>query len=217
MTEENKEQKNEEVKKEITPPTDSIPSKTESSKKDKKETPKVTLDRTYTIPLKKAFLKAPRHERARIAVREIKRFLARNMKIRDRDLDKIKLDTYFNNHIWSRGKTNPPTKVKVQASKIDGIVRVNFLEIPESVKFTKAKNDRRHIKSDQKPVIKSTDKPSDEEKKTDEEKKDEKEKEQSVAELREKQQEQKAKAEKHTAKVSKDKSATSQRQVLSRH
>ena len=177
-----------------------------------------SLERIYTIPLKRAYLKAPRHERARIAIREIKRFLVRHMKIRDRDLDKIKLDTYFNNFVWKRGKYNPPSKIKVLATKKDDFVIVNFVDVPESIKFSKARHEKRHKTSEEKskPIqtIKEQDKESE---KTEAKEIDEKEKQQSTAQAKEKIAEAQAKTEKHMAKVSKDKSSTKQRQVLSRH
>ena len=139
------------------------------------------------------------------------------MKIRDRDLDKIKLDTYFNNFVWKRGKFNPPSKIKLKASKVDGIVKVDFVDVPESIKFSKIRNEKRHKTSEERKVSAAEKiKPSEEEK-TQEEIKDEKEKQQATAQANEAQLEKQAKAEKHMAKVSKDKSSTKQRQVFSRH
>ena len=158
-----------------------------------------TLEREYVIPLRKAFLKAPQYERARIAIRTIRRFIAKHMKIPDRDLSKVKLDVYFNNELWFRGRRKPPAKVKVKAVKENDIVRVGFVEIPEHVKFLKAKVEKIHKKPElkkeepKKPEVKPEEKPI-------EAKIEEKEKEQAVAEQNLKDFEQKAKADKHITK-----------------
>ncbi|MAG38379.1 hypothetical protein CMI45_03270 [Candidatus Pacearchaeota archaeon] len=183
--------------------------------KEKQEAPKEKNERTYIIPLKKAYLKGRRYDRTRLAIREIRRFLVKHMKIRDRDLSKIKLDPYFNNEIWKRGKFSPPTKVKVKVIKTGDTVSVNFVDLPDSIKFAKAKNEKRHKAPEEKkaPEAPVEEKP---EEKTEEEKKEEKEKQASVADAAEKQAEKTAKAEKHAIQP-KSKPAASQRKVLSRH
>ncbi len=174
-------------------------------------------EKEFIIPLKRAYLKGRRYDRTRLAIREIKRFLVRHMKIRDRNLNKIKLDPYFNNHVWSRGKFNPPTKIKVKVSKKEDLIIVDFADIPDKIKFAKLRNQKNHQESkkpstkpeptEQTPVLE----------KTESEKIDEKEKQKATAEAKEKIAEKTAKTEKHMAKVSKDKSSTKKRQVLSRH
>lgn len=157
-----------------------------------------SLEREYVIPLRKACLKAPQYERGRIAIRTIRRFIAKHMKIPERDLTKVKLDVYFNNELWFRGRKKPPAKVKVKAVKENDIVKVNFVEIPERIKFLKAKAEKLH----KKPEIKEK-KPETEQKpeeKPEEKKIEEKEKEQAVAEQRLKETEQQVKAEKHLTK-----------------
>ena len=64
---------------------------------------KQTLERTYVIPLKKEWSKVPSYKRTRKAIVAIKEFIARHMRVYDRDLDKIKIDSYLNNEIWARG------------------------------------------------------------------------------------------------------------------
>jgi large subunit ribosomal protein L31e len=176
------------------------------------ETPKI--EREYVIPIRRAILKVPRYERTRIAIRTIKRFIAKHMKIPDRDLKKVKLDVFLNNEIWFRGRKNPPTKIKVKAIKQEDIVRVNFIQTPEYVKFLKPKVEKRHaeVKKPEKPAPVAPakdDKDSDkkEEKpdhkppeQTPKAKKEEQEKSKAVAEQREKQAQLAAKAQKHMAK-----------------
>lgn len=164
---------------------------------EKKESKK--LEREYIIPLRKKFLKAPRYDRSRKAVKAIKQFIAKHMKVEDRDLKKVKLDKYLNNEIWSRGMKKPPAKVKVKAIKEDGIVKVDFVEVPQKVKFARAKHEKLHKAPEKsKETPKAEEKP---EEKTEEEKKDEVEKEKAVEEQNIKQAEIQEKAQKHTIKA----------------
>lgn len=161
-----------------------------------------TLEREYVIPLRREWMKVARYKRTRRAVQEIKKFIARHMKVEDRDLSKVKLDVYLNNEIWFRGCKNPPAKVSVKAKKVDGIVEVTFVEEPDIVKFARAKHAKMHKAVEKKKVAeKKGDKAEDTAKKdeqTPEEKKTESEKEKSVEEANVKIAEQSAKAVKHT-------------------
>jgi large subunit ribosomal protein L31e len=90
------------------------PSMVEKNKKMAKETkPTEKIEREYTIPLRHRWKIVPTYKRANKAVKAIKEFLVRHMKIRDRDLDKIKVDKYLNEAIWARGIKHPPSKIKV--------------------------------------------------------------------------------------------------------
>jgi large subunit ribosomal protein L31e len=156
-----------------------------------------TIEREYVIPLRKHWLKAAKYKRARKAVKAIKQFIAKHMKVPDRDDSKVRLDVYLNNEIWFRGKQNPPAKVKVKAVKEGDIVRVGFAEMPEHIAFLRQKIEKRHTKAEKKVEIKHPEKT---EEKTEEQKTDEKEKEKAVALQHEKQLRQEAKAQKHTIK-----------------
>lgn len=157
---------------------------------------KQTLERTYVIPLKKEWSKVPSYKRTRKAIVAIKEFIAKHMKVYDRDLDKIKLDSYLNNEIWARGSRNAPTRVKVRAIKYKDIVHVTFADTPKHVGFIQSKHARHHKKSDKKSSAAEEKK----EEQTVEEKKVEQEKEKSAAIVKEKLAEQQTKAEKHTTK-----------------
>jgi large subunit ribosomal protein L31e len=164
------------------------------------EESKITLEREYVIPLRREFIKKPYYKRARRAAITVKQFIAKHMKVPERDLDKVKLDVYLNNEIWARGKSNPPAKVKVKATKKGDIVYVTFAEIPQSVKFAKAKSEKRHSSSE-----KSKEKPAEakpeEGTKTEAQKKDEAEKEKSTEIQHTKEIKQEITAEKHTTPV----------------
>lgn len=101
------------------------------------------LEREYTINLRRQVDKAPIYKRTPKAIRTIKEFLVRHMKIRDRDLRKIKLDRYLNEFLWARGIRNPQTRIKVKAIKEGEIVKVELAELPAKLKFKKLREERR--------------------------------------------------------------------------
>ena len=172
-------------------------------KKKEKSSEKIELDRVYVIPLKKEFQKVPRYKKAKKAVKAIKQFLAKHMKVEERDLKKIKVDIYLNNEIWFRGIRKPVSKIKVRAIKKGGIVYAELAEIPEAVQFKMNKD-----KKKKENAPKAKEKPKEEELPLDKEvkeeiafdKKDEMEKEKSVVEEGLKLQKEAAKEMKHESK-----------------
>lgn len=98
------------------------------------------LERTYTIPLDKQVSKVAYYKRAKKATKTVKEFLAKHMKVDNRDLDKVKISDDVNRAIWSRGIKNPPQKITVKATKDkDGIVRVEFAGLPKKFKVEEQK------------------------------------------------------------------------------
>jgi large subunit ribosomal protein L31e len=82
-----------------------------------------TTTRVYTINLGKAWI-SPEHKRTDRVVNMIREFAEKHMKSKE-----IKLDQDLNRQLWSRGKTNPPRKVRVKMVKEeDGIVTVSLYE-----------------------------------------------------------------------------------------
>ena len=82
----------------------------------------MAVERTYTIPLRREWLKAPRYRRAKKAVNAVKEFLIKHMKS-----DDILLGKYLNEEIWKDGMKNPPGKIKVNVLKDDkGVVRAEI-------------------------------------------------------------------------------------------
>ncbi|MHC1636068.1 MAG: 50S ribosomal protein L31e [Candidatus Methanospirareceae archaeon] len=65
----------------------------------------------YTIPLRKV-KRAPRWERSRKAMAEIRAFLKRHTKA-----DAVILDTAINEKVWERGSQKPPSKIRVRVKK----------------------------------------------------------------------------------------------------
>jgi large subunit ribosomal protein L31e len=82
-----------------------------------------TTTRVYTINLGKAWI-TPEHKRTDRVVNMIREFAQKHMKSNE-----IKLDQDLNRQLWSRGKTNPPRKVRVKMVKEeDGTVTVSLYE-----------------------------------------------------------------------------------------
>jgi large subunit ribosomal protein L31e len=162
------------------------------------ETKSPKLEREYTIPLRKAWIKVPFYERTGKAIKEIKIFLAKHMKVEDRDVKKVKIDIYSNNELWYKGRANPPSKVTVKAVKENGIVKVELAELPAHVKFLKAKHAKVHVKPVEKKEVKEEKKEE-----TPAEKEAESEKEKSVAEAGLKEAKAQHKADKHITKSEK--------------
>jgi len=159
-------------------------------------------EREYVIPLRREWTKVPRYKRTSKSVKAVKEFIAKHMKVPDRDLDKVKLDIYLNNEMWYRGARKPYSKIKVKAKKVGENIFVELVDVPEVVRFTKEKHNRWHKKSDKK--VKGAASEDKGEEKTDEEQKKETEKEKSVEELNQKIAQQKAKEQKHTVGKGKD-------------
>ena len=112
-----------------------------------KETKVESVEREYVIPLRCEWKKVPRYKRAIKAIRAIREFLVQHMKIRDRDLTKIKVNMYVNEEVWFRGIKKPPARIKVKAIKEkdkDGkeIVRVELVDFSEKAKFKKLREEK---------------------------------------------------------------------------
>jgi large subunit ribosomal protein L31e len=174
--------------------------------KEKKENK--NIEREYVIPLRKQVKKVPRYKKANKAIRTIKEFLVKHMKVYDRDLKKIKLDKYLNEFVWFRGIRKPPMKIKVKAMKEGEIVKVELAEMPEKLKFKKEREEKRDKQAQEIVEKKKTmmqkakeqmQKPA--ETKTEEDKVEEKEKKSAVVEEGKELEKAKAKEIKNTTKV----------------
>jgi large subunit ribosomal protein L31e len=109
------------------------------------------LTRVYTINLGKAWLTAE-YKRTDRVVNMIREFAQKHMKS-----EEIKLDQDLNRQIWSRGKTNPPRKVRVKMAKDeDGVVTVSLYEdLPaataETTAITKEEEEEEEEEEEKKP------------------------------------------------------------------
>jgi large subunit ribosomal protein L31e len=125
----------------------------------KEKEPKMILEREYIIPLRKEWLKVPQYKRANKAVKAIKEFLVRHMKLYERDLKDVKIDKYLNNEIRFRGMRKPLAKVKVKARKYDdGIVKVELAEVPQVVRYKMEKEKKFKAQVEEHKAKKATEK-----------------------------------------------------------
>jgi large subunit ribosomal protein L31e len=84
----------------------------------------IVEERIYTIPLSKAWIQPPR-KRAPRAMRILKSFLIKHMKLEKRggeteeeeEPKKLIISNEVNEKIWSRGIEKPPRKIRVRATK----------------------------------------------------------------------------------------------------
>ncbi len=93
------------------------------------------LERTYTIPLRKEYQKAPNWKRTRKAVVALREFLQKHMKAQE-----IKLSKEINETMWKHGVKNPPHHLKVTAKKDDkGVVHAELFGFVKKEKSAKKK------------------------------------------------------------------------------
>ena len=136
------------------------------------------VEREYIIPLRKKGRAVPRYKKTPKAIKTIKEFLVRHMKIKDRDLSKIKIDKYLNEQMWFRGIKKPPAKIKVKAVNEGEIVRVELVDYSDKLKFKKLREEKKEKAAEEVGKKKKQEKVEkvEEKKQTDEEKKEESEK-----------------------------------------
>ena len=110
---------------------------------EKKEV-KTVLERTYNVPLRKAYLKAPKYRRAKKAVNALREFLARHMKS-----DMIVIGKHLNQKLWVRGIKNPPHHVNVTAVKdSEGVVKAELVGAPKEKVRERKKGARKEKESE---------------------------------------------------------------------
>lgn len=80
-------------------------------------------EKIYTIPLRKEFRKAPSYKHTSAALKALRRYIIKHMKVED-----VKIGFHLNKKFWERGRKNPYPKIKVKAIKEDNLAKV---ELPE--------------------------------------------------------------------------------------
>ncbi len=197
------------------------------------KTGKVILEREYIVPLRKKWLKTPEYKRVPKAIKTLQHFIARHMKVEERDLKKIKIDKWLNAEMWFRGIRKPYNKIKVKAMKLEnGEVLVQLVEIPEALKWKiekekklkevgkleeKKKEEVKEVEKFEEKKAEEAEKEKEEvkeEKKAEEAKKEEKEKEAATVESGLKQAEIKHREIKHEVAMKKIKKQPLQRKAL---
>lgn len=95
------------------------------SKREKEEEEEVVEERTYTVPLSKAWIMPP-SKRAPRAMRILKSFIIKHMKLEKRaeaeegegeEPKRLVVSNEVNERIWSRSIERPPRKLRVRAAK----------------------------------------------------------------------------------------------------
>jgi len=108
----------------------------EEKKKREEAEEEIVEERIYTIPLGRAWI-APRKKRTPRAVRIVKSFIQKHMKIEERTATaeeegeggKVVISDEVNKKLWSRGIEKPPRNIRVRAVKDkEGIVILYLAE-----------------------------------------------------------------------------------------
>ena len=130
---------------------------------EKKKEPKIILERQYIVPLRHGWLKVPDSRRGKKAVKTLKEFMVKHMKVYDRDLRKIKVDIILNNEIRFRGMRKPLSKVKIKAKKYDNdTVIVELVTLPKHIQFAKEREEKIKSKVEEKVKQIEANKPKEE-------------------------------------------------------
>lgn len=94
----------------------------EAEKPEKREAEEEWVEeKIYTIPLGRAWI-SPRKKRAPRAIRLVKAFVQRHMKLKletgeEEEAERLVISDEVNRRIWSRGIEKPPRKIRVRAAK----------------------------------------------------------------------------------------------------
>lgn len=101
------------------------------------------IEREYVIPLREKSRVVPRYKKTPKAVKTIKEFLAKHMKVENRDLNKVKIHKDLNQFLWARGIRKHPHKIKVKAIIQGENVLVELVDYPNNLKFKKLREEKR--------------------------------------------------------------------------
>jgi large subunit ribosomal protein L31e len=90
---------------------------------EEKEEEEIVEERIYTIPLSKAWIMPP-NKRAPRAMRMIKSFIVKHMKLgarkeegEEEEPKRLIISNEVNERVWNRGIEKPPRKIRVRAAK----------------------------------------------------------------------------------------------------
>lgn len=100
------------------------------------------IEREYVIPLREKSRVVPRYKKTPKAIKTIKEFLAKHMKIENRDLNKVKIDKDLNQYLWAKGIRKHPHKIKVKAIREGENVVVQLVDYPNNLKFKKLREEK---------------------------------------------------------------------------
>ncbi len=100
------------------------------------------LEREYVIPLREKSRVVARYKKTPKAIKTIKEFLAKHMKVENRNLNKIKIDKDLNQFLWAKGIRKHPPKIKVKAIREGENVVVQLVDYPNNLKFKKLREEK---------------------------------------------------------------------------
>ncbi len=106
------------------------------------------MERIYTIPLRREYLKVPRWKRAKKAMKAIREFTVRHMKV---EADNVKISNSVNEVIWERGGKKVPPKITVKMIKEEEVVYVLLPD--EELKKKEEKKEKKEAKKEEKQSI----------------------------------------------------------------
>jgi len=113
-----------------------VEEKEEVEKEEKKEIEEeIVEEKFYTIPLRRAWI-SPRKKRAPRAMRILKSFVRKHMKLRtevaeegEEEAERLVVSNEVNEKIWGRGIEKPPPKIRIRAVKDkEGVVTIYLAE-----------------------------------------------------------------------------------------
>ena len=110
-----------------------VEEKREVEKEKKELEEEIVEEKFYTIPLRKAWI-SQRKKRAPRAMRIIRSFVEKHMKIRseavgEEEAEFLVISNAVNERVWSRGIEKPPRKIRVRAVKDkEGVITVHLAE-----------------------------------------------------------------------------------------
>jgi len=106
------------------------------TREEKVEEEEIVEERVYTVPLGKCWI-APPNRRASRALRIIRSFVIKHMKLEGRGEEEeeeeepktLVIDNEVNERVWGRGVQRPPRKIRIRAAKDkDGNITVYLAE-----------------------------------------------------------------------------------------
>ncbi len=106
------------------------------------------MERIYTIPLRREYLKVPRWKRAKKAMKAIREFTVKHMKV---EADNVKISNSVNEVIWERGGKKVPPKITVKMIKEEEVVYVLLPD--EELKKKEEKKEKKKVKKEEKPPV----------------------------------------------------------------
>jgi len=104
------------------------------------------LERLYTIPLRRDWLKSPKYRRSKKAIKTIRGYIEKHMKN-----PTVKIGSMLNEEILKHGKSNPPHKIRIKAVRYDdpSFVRVDLPDAKfEDPKVEKDKKVKKEVKEE---------------------------------------------------------------------